>query len=343
MGRTPGLRRLTAGLGPASSYVTHIDVLIAERVRPHWCAASRRIDARIAASVGSVPEARMCATMTSVRWSNWKRAILWVPWVTLAFLIALLLTGARAQGPVGLLFFVTLLVAGMGGASQVPTVFAWRRRQVRARAALLIDDRSALDCVTRRRDIRRRIRRRLLRRATGVVPACLLVAALGVVAGLMTLEELKAAPAIVQAVAAALAALGTLLTLALLVWRRCSDLSGAPLILFGQVVVPVGSTEAEVADGGDPELFGMDSIGELSSPVLAVRVSAAWHLVSDGSCNPSPKHLGKREVDLVSGAALSVPRKGPVILVCSARGRCIGRLGQFDPAAQHPEGHTRPR
>jgi len=32
MGRTPGLRRQTAGLGLVSSYVTHIDVLIAERV-----------------------------------------------------------------------------------------------------------------------------------------------------------------------------------------------------------------------------------------------------------------------------------------------------------------------
>ncbi len=51
MGRTPGLRRQTAGLGLVSSYVTHIDVLIAERAAvrmvmsrrwtvavPHGCA-----------------------------------------------------------------------------------------------------------------------------------------------------------------------------------------------------------------------------------------------------------------------------------------------------------------
>lgn len=270
--------------------------------------------------------------------NNWKSALLWLPLALIVIGLLSLITGV--VGPslaTGLLFFGVLGEIPASG-FQPEAVRRWRTDRARARMAVESDDIAALKSARRVRDIRRRVRWRLIRRAFGVFVVAPLFALAVLTVLAMNLQELADAPRPVLTFIAVFLTVGSAVLLPLgliwLCWRRCSDLLGDPIVLRGQAVAAPQSAEAAPPEEADPEMLGMDVAAEMSSPTLIVDVTAGWRLTRDRGATPANQRLGRREVQLVSGAVRAVPRSGTVTLICSSRGRCIGRLGRFDRGEQ---------
>jgi hypothetical protein len=271
---------------------------------------------------------------------NWKSVLIWLPLPLIAIAVLSLIAGAAGPGPAGgLLFFAIVAEAALCGL-QVEAVRKWRSDRAQARMAVETDDIAALKDARRVREIRRRVRRRLIRRAFGVLVAAPLLALGILVLVLVNLHELAGAPGPVLMVSTIAIAVLFPIGLIWLCWRRWSDLFGDPIVLRGQAVAAAGSTQAAPPEEPEPELVGTDVTSELSSPTLLVQVTAGWRLTRDRGATPANQLLGQREVQLVSGAVRAVPRGGTVVLICSSRGRCIGRLGRFD-VGEHVPGRRR--
>lgn len=266
---------------------------------------------------------------------NWRSAI-WLPLPLIVIAVLSLIAGAAGPGPAGGLLFLAILAEALLCGLQGEAVQKWRSDRARARMAVETDDIAALKDARRVREIRRCVRWRLIRRAFGVLLAAPLFA-LGIFVGvLMMLDELAGAPGPVLMVFKVGFAVLFPIGLIWLCWRRWSDLFGDPIVLRGQVVAAAGSTQAAPPEEAEPELIGMEVTSELSSPTLLVDVTAGWRLTRDRGATPANQRLGQREVQLVSGAVRAVPRSGTVMLICSSRGRCIGRLGRFDGGEPAP-------
>jgi hypothetical protein len=234
----------------------------------------------------------------------------------------------------GAWLFLAILVELVVFPYQLSTAYRWLRERKRNRLVVLVDDAAALDDTERTAYVRRRIRRRLLRRALASFPVAVAVVIAGSLATLLAIHELEGGPAIVALVAGALTAVGAVFAIAVLMWRRWSDLLGSPIVMSGTIVTEPSSSTGPADESGDPELLGMDTLGELSAKRVQLDVTSAWRLARGGPTTHGLM-LGLRSVDLVSGAHLGMPRSGSVVIACSARGRCIGRLGEFEPRGRH--------
>jgi hypothetical protein len=271
---------------------------------------------------------------------NWKSVLLWLPLALIVILLAI----AAVGGPVDWLVFLALLLEAYFGGFQVHAVRKWRSDRARARLAaetdhsgtVGTDDIEALKDAGRVREIRRRVRRRLIRRAFGVLLAAPLFALGALGLAILNVQELAGEPGPVLVVSTMAIALASLIALISLCWRRWSDLFGDPIVLRGQAVAAAGSTQAAAPEEADPELLGTEMISEMNSPTLLVEVNAGWRLTRDRGATPATQPLGQRKIELVSGAVRAVPRSGTVLLMCSSRGRCIGRLGQFEGGERAP-------
>lgn len=253
-------------------------------------------------------------------------------WATgCGFLLCVILVSVGSLG--GGWLFLAILIEICAGPSQISKTYKWLRERKRNRLLVLIDDLAVLEDFQRRALVRQRIRRRLIRRALASFPLAVVVVIAGAVAALVAIHELDGAPAIVALVAGAGTAAGAVLAVAMLIWRRWSDLFGSPLVMSGTIVTDP-SSKGQPEESGDAEFLGMDSLGELTTKELHLDVTGAWRLTRQG---PSAHHqkLGLRNVELVPGAGLGMPRSGLVVIACSARGRCIGRLGEFEPRGRH--------
>jgi hypothetical protein len=264
---------------------------------------------------------------------NWRNILLWFPLPTVIILFLALIAGAEGSGPVGALFFFFFIAEALLVTLQVLALGGWWSDRASAHLAALTDDVEALKDPERVHEIRRRARRRLIRRAFGILPAAALLVSSVAILLLVNLEELEGAPSSVLMITSIATALVFPLGLIWLCWRRLSDLVGDPIVLQGRAVPAAGSTQAAPPEGPDPEMIGVEMTSEMNSPNLLVDVIAGWRLTRDKGATPATQPLGQRKIDLVSGAVLAVPRSGTVLLMCSPRGRCIGRLGQFERTA----------
>jgi hypothetical protein len=249
------------------------------------------------------------------------RNITWAPLATLSLAIVLLLTGWLEEAAIAILL-LSLICEAAFFRPQLNRVRQWRQERVDR----LTEDPTALDDVKRTTVIRRRIRVRLTRRALGVIFVVPGVGLVGVTIVFEAADFWKHFPVILEEMFVGAVVIAVLGGMAWHVWKRFSDLFGAPVIFFGQI------TRATVPEEADELhlVMGLDS-AELTIDVVAVR-----RLTRKGGREHASQQLGNRTFELAAGAKRVLPRSGPVALVCSARGRCIGRLGQFDRASRKP-------